>query len=341
MNTFKTTLKNIIVFVILLVITIYVVYNKEDIHDILSIISDTNPIFLLIGFLFMFTFFCIQAVNVKSLFASLGIYVPYFKMLKFTLIEFFFSAITPASTGGQPVEIYYMSKEGIPVSKSTLVLLIQICSYQFAVLFYTVVGACIMPEVITGIVKYFFIYGVIMNIIVIFAMIICIFSTKTAERIVRFFIKIAKFFHIKKIINKEENIIKGLDKYHEGSDYIKTHKIEFVKSMLRALLQLGCHFVITYFVYRALGLHKYGLISIASMQAIFYASSGCVPLPGAVGISELMYLTIYESVFGTDLLRPAMLLNLGISFYLFVIITLFVVAFNVIKLNMRKGKENE
>jgi uncharacterized protein (TIRG00374 family) len=252
-------------------------------------------------------------------------------MLKFGFIEFFFSAITPASTGGQPVEIYYMSKEKIPVSKSTLVLLIQICSYQFAVLFYTILGAIIMPSVLTGIVKYFFIYGVIINIIVIFSMGLCIFSSRTAAKIVKFFMKVAAFFHLKKIVNKKDSIISGLEKYQEGSKYIKTHKIEFFKSMGRALIQLCCHFIITYFVYRALGLSKFNIIEISSMQAIFYAASGCVPLPGSIGISELIYLNIYEPIFGLEFLRPAMLLNLGTSFYIFVIISVFFVLYASIK----------
>ena len=67
------------------------------------------------------------------------------------------------------------------------------------------------------------------------------------------------------------------------------------------------------------------------MQAILYTTVSGLPLPGAIGVSETVFLGIYGVAFGKELLQSAMLLNRGISFYSFVIISLAVVIFNIIK----------
>ena len=42
----------------------------------------------------------------------------------YALVEFYFSGITPSSTGGQPAELYYMTKDKIPVRTSTIALIL-------------------------------------------------------------------------------------------------------------------------------------------------------------------------------------------------------------------------
>ena len=40
-----------------------------------------------------------------------------------------------------------------------------------------------------------------------------------------------------------------------------------------------------------------------------------LPLPGGMGISETLFLTIFEPVFGPDLILPAMVVSRGVSYY--------------------------
>ena len=47
-----------------------------------------------------------------------------------SLIHIFFSAITPSASGGQPMQIYYMRKNKIPIPVSTLVLMIVTITYK-------------------------------------------------------------------------------------------------------------------------------------------------------------------------------------------------------------------
>ena len=74
------------------------------------------------------------------------------------------------------------------------------------------------------------------------------------------------------------------------------------------------------------------------MQAVLYTTVSGLPLPGAIGVSETIFLKIFGVAFGEKLLSGAMLLSRGISFYLFVVISLVVVIINAIRKNKVKGE---
>ena len=67
------------------------------------------------------------------------------------------------------------------------------------------------------------------------------------------------------------------------------------------------------------------------LQAILYATVSGIPLPGAVGVSESGFMNIFKQIFTIETISGAMLINRGVSFYLFVIISGLVVVFNMFK----------
>ena len=162
-------------------------------------------------------------------------------------------------------------------------------------------------------------------------MLICVFSEKLTKKIVDIFVKILKFFKVKKLEEKKERLTNGLEKYNNNSKYIKTYKTEFVKSIIMIFLQIILSYLIPFFVYKSFGLNEYNLFQLFTIQAVLYTTVSGLPLPGAIGVSESVFLGLYGKVFEKNLLESAMLLNRGISFYIFVVISLVVVIFNIIK----------
>ena len=67
---------------------------------------------------------------------------------------------------------------------------------------------------------------------------------------------------------------------------------------------------------------KYNIFEIITLQSIIYATVSGIPSPGAVGVSEGGFIAIFKHVFPENMINSAMLLNRGINFYLFVIISL-------------------
>ena len=78
------------------------------------------------------------------------------------------------------------------------------------------------------------------------------------------------------------------------------------------------------------------------LQAMLYATVSGIPLPGAVGVSESGFMNIFKQIFTAETISGAMLINRGVSFYLFVIISGIVVAFNMFKSKKEdKDKQKE
>ncbi len=67
------------------------------------------------------------------------------------------------------------------------------------------------------------------------------------------------------------------------------------------------------------------------MQAILYTTVSSLPLPGAIGVSETLFLKIFGITFGKNILSSAMLLYRFVSFYLYIVICAIVVIINAIK----------
>ena len=53
------------------------------------------------------------------------------RCIQYSFIGFFYSGITPSATGGQPVQLYYMNKDGNRISDSTVVLMTVAVVYKF------------------------------------------------------------------------------------------------------------------------------------------------------------------------------------------------------------------
>ena len=234
-----------------------------------------------------------------------------------------------------------MTKEKISGSKATITLLLQLCSFQICTIFISIVCAILNPSIFESGLLWLFLIGLIANGVILSAMLIAIFSKKLTKKLVNIFIKILKIFRIKNIDAKMKKMEEGLNKYNESAIFIKSHKSEFLKSILRVLLQTIFYYSVPFCVYKAFGLNTYNYFQIFTMQAILFTTVSSLPLPGSIGISESVFLKIFGPVFGETLLNGSMLLNRCITFYLFVIIGIMVVIFNTIKTRDIKGEIDE
>lgn len=101
--------------------------------------------------------------------------------------------------------------------------------------------------------------------------------------------------------------------------------------VLVTFLQRCSVFLLTYMVYLGFGLHGTGMMKVILLQAAVYIAVDMLPLPGAQGITELMYQTVFAHVFTGTYLIPSMLVSRGINFYFLLIVSLIIVLVNKIR----------
>ena len=331
MKRTKKMIKNLIFFLLLIFITFYIILKDQDTNQIISTVKSVDKKFLLIGVVAMFIYLSLEAVNLRRTLRAIGEKTRLSHSLRYAYIGFFFSAITPAASGGQPMQIYYMHKDKVSVANSTLALLINLCSFQLVTIPCALISLMFSHINLSIGMIWFFIIGITLNSMALALLLIGIFSKKLSSALIRFAVKVLKFFRIKNIESKKEKMEAELNKYHTSAIYIKQHKKLMLKTFLTTFVQVLMFYSIPYWVYRAFGFNELNIIQIITLQAVLYATVSGIPLPGAVGVSEGGFLNLFTIAFTAETISGAMLLNRGISFYLYVLISGIVVMVNIFR----------
>ena len=315
----KKIFRNALIFIVLIALTFYILLKDQNPMEILKIISSAKVEFVLIGILCMIIYVMLEAVNIRRTLKNLNEKTTFLQDIKYALIGFFFSAVTPAASGGQPMQIYYMYKDGIAVSNSTLALLLNLTSMQICTISIALVSLIFNHQYMNKLLIIFFIIGILLNSSALVLLLIGVFSKKLSKWLINFALKILKLFRVKNIENKKEKFEAELAKYQEGAKYIKHNRILMLKILGTTLVQFLVYYSVTYWTYRALGFTKYNILRLTSLQSVLYATVSGIPSPGAVGVTEGAFTEIFKNIYPENIMSSAVLLNRGINFYLFVL----------------------
>lgn len=314
-------LRNFLIFILLIILTFYILLKDQNILEVFNIIKSVKIEFVLIGILCMAFYTIFEAVNISRTLKALGEKSTFLRNVKYALIGFFFSAITPAASGGQPMQIYYMYKDKISVANSTLALLINLTGMQIITIGLALVSLIFNYQYLNKMLIIFFTIGILLNLTALSLLLIGVFSKRLSRGLVNFSIKVLTFFKIKNIDEKKEKVENTLLKYQDSAKYIKSNKILIFKTIITALIQFLAYYSVTYWSYRALGFSEHNILKIISMQSILYATVSGIPSPGAVGVSEGAFIEIFKNVYPQSMIKSAVLLDRGINFYLIVIVS--------------------
>lgn len=323
-NKRKIRILNAIFFVIVAFITFYIIFKKNKLTLIIKNLSEVNIFYVLLACFFMFIYIACEGINIRRILKTLNDKITFKSSFKYASVGFFFSAITPSASGGDPMQLYFMKKDNLPLSHSALSLLVELTSFEIVCSFLSLFGYFYNFDIINnqiGRLKYLVIIGIIINILYVLLLLVLIFSKKIAEKLSMFLVKFLELFHYKNIDTFKIKMNKQIEEYHNCSIYIKNNKKLLIKIVLTTFIELLLYHSVPYCIYLAFGLGKYDIITFISLSSVLYTSVAFLPLPGSMGASEGTFVILYKMFFPLNLLSSAMLLSRGISYYLFVVIT--------------------
>ncbi len=324
----KSYLKNFIFFALLIFLTFYIMLKDQDLLGIFNILKSAQIKFVLIGIGCMFIYLALESFNLGRTLKNLNEKTTPIKNLKYSFIGFFFSSITPAASGGQPMQVYYMHRDNISVANSTLALLINLSSMQIVTISFALISVIFNYQYLTPVLIVCFIIGLMLNFSALMLLLIGICSKKMSRGLLNFALKVLRFFRVKNIEEKREKFEEELEKYHQSAIYIRNNKILILRTLFVTLIQFTFYYSITYWVYRALGFNQYKIMQIITMQSVLFATVSGIPSPGAVGVSEGAFMEIFKKVYPKNMISSAVLLSRGINFYLYVFISGIVTIIN-------------
>ncbi|MCR5146429.1 MAG: flippase-like domain-containing protein [Clostridia bacterium] len=334
----KKLFRNLAFFVLLIGVTLYILLKDQDFFKMWEILKSVKIQFVFIGLGCILLYVVCEAINIGRTLRSLNEKSTFWRNLKYAFIGFFFSAITPAASGGQPMQIVYMHKDKISVSNATLTLLINLTSMQIITIVFALFSLIFNYKYMNSVLITFFIIGILLNLSALILLLVGIMSKRATNVIINFAIKVMKFFRIKNIEPKRQKIKNELTKYQANAKYVKKNKWLISRTLFTTLIQFTIYYSVTYWTYRALGFREHNIFEIITMQSVLFATVSGIPSPGAVGVTEGAFIEIFKTVYPATMMSSAVLLNRTISFYFLVFISCAVTVFAYFKSG---GKDQE
>ncbi len=116
----KNNLKKIFNLLLLLTIAVLVLYFslKDDYNTIVDLILSMNKIWVIVAILLVFSYYFFRAIVIKKLANKFNEKYSFKSSLRMVLETNFFHAITPFATGGQPYQIYSLTKRNLKIDRS-------------------------------------------------------------------------------------------------------------------------------------------------------------------------------------------------------------------------------
>lgn len=319
MKNFKKN--SIILLIITLLVLVFVL--KDDFPQIMESLKNANLIYLLIAFLCFFVALLFEAKAYQEIIEEYQFNYTLKKSYRMLLITKFFNGITPFSSGGQPMQIYMLKKEGIRITKATNIIVQNFIIYQAALVIFGIfaVGYNHYHQIFTSIpfLRHLVTLGFIMNTLVMLGLIIVSFSNKFNHFLVDKGIRLLSKIHI--IKDKEKQLNKWnerVDDFYEGTEYLKNNPFLCVRTFIYNLIYLALMYVMPFFV--ILSLNNGPLDGVTPLKTIISSAyvlimGSFVPIPGASGGIEYGYFRFFGNFITGSLLKASLLIWRTISYY--------------------------
>lgn len=310
---------------ILIGVTFYIIFKDNSLTQIFSLLKDVNLWYIGVGVLVMIAYLFVQGGAIGLAARCINIKLRVREMFQYSCIGFFYSGITPSTTGGQPLQFVYMARDRLSASRTTLVLFMTNITFQLAMVLVSLVAFILRVGDImqdNGTLIIFFILGLSINFFAFLILVGVLFWESFMNKMVMGIINLLSKLHIIKHTDQTlGKVHKYMSNFKAGVELIKTHKLKFLAILGLTVVQLLLYDVVPFFVYKAFGLTGYSWLDILAVNAVLYVSVSFIPLPGAVGVSESGFSLLYRTMFGATLIVPAMLLSRFINFYTILILT--------------------
>lgn len=309
-----------LVFLILLTgFTLYYFINENTLIALSQLLKNVNVFYILVLLVIVWLYFLLQGLYMKIILESLGKKITTFKGIFYSMVEFYFSGITPSSTGGQPVQLYYMSKDKIPTTSSTITLILNTMFFKIILIILGLLVLIFNNKYIfnhSTFYTVFFFLGLSFDILLTVFCTSLIFSKKIISKILK---RMLKFFSKLPLIGnwvKKFDIDEVIDNYHRQANYIKKHKRRVFYTFILTFFQRLLMFSVAYFVYRGLGCSDISYLELLSIQISVQVTLEMLPIPGGAVMAETMLRDAFSSMFGIAVAEVGMLFTRTFTFYI-------------------------
>ncbi len=332
-----------LVSLLLAVFTVWFVIKRSGMSfsDFAGSLSAADPLWILMGLVAMLGFIYFEGASLLQIVRVCGYPQKIRRGFLYSASDTYLSAITPSGSGGQPGIAFFMMKDGIPAAVVTTALIVNLIGFNVGLLFHGILGMILGHEAFMN-------YNTLGKVLIIVGFVVFIGLTVVAammlhhrEFIFRTAIRFTSFLHRIHLMKNPERLHRKLERimeeYKTCVDVVSKHKGMWFRACLMNILQRFSQIAVTVFAYRALG-GKGHTFSLFGTQCLATIGATCVPVPGAMGVSDYLMIEGYQQLMPRDFSFEVQMLSRGISFYTCVIVSGITMVIGLLLLG-RKNKK--
>lgn len=320
----RSRILNYLFIIVTFAMVLYFAFSSGDVSQIGRAIRDINPWWLLGGVGCFLIHMSLEGGSLYVFFRFHRLRLSLRTCLRVGLIGMYYSSITPAATGGQPMQVFSLKRRGIPAGVASSALAVKFFCWQCAMLLLGAVAWAISPGLVRatlGQAVWMVSLGFLLNGIAVVFVILIAISRNLVRAIIIFLVKVAHRLRIvRDVARTSSRWDAALQDFHASVDLISSHPFQFLTLFVLSLVQVLGLMSATYFVYRGFALREAGYGSILTIQLMLFIAASFTPLPGASGAQEGGFYLFFKHFFPPQTIFAALLIWRFLTYYLSIIV---------------------
>lgn len=326
---------NIIVGVLTIIMLFYFVFSKGGVIDLLKS-RDGIIMWLLVAGLIVFNLntvvdSVVTYIFIKSQYPK----VRFIDAVKISCVGVFFSALTPSSTGGQPMQLFLMSKMRISVGFGSACMTQKFIVYQFVTMAFSIFAILVRFKLFSDAFQGFWasafiVLGFLVQLGLTVLLIIVSFSERLTGKLLGLIARILRKLRVKNTDRKIAKLTKEFRMFLDSNRMLMANKKRVAVIYALVCLQVLLILSVPFFVYLSFdmpriaaqtGLPPANFFDFICIQSFVLFTSNLIPLPGASGGAEAAFALYYGSYFGFRT-KPAIVAWRFITYYGSILLTM-------------------
>lgn len=320
----KTTMKkstkiSLLFIAFVIVLTLVSVLKDESASELIEKIRTADPGCLILAVCCVMGFLLMQGVIIYLMCRSLNLKESLWHCMLISFHGYFFCNITPMQTGGPIIQIYDLRREGVGVPTACMLIfnmtfLFKLVLFVLSIGFLTVGRG--MLSAYTGSIQPLVVIGFFLTICFTLMLGLLIFNTKLTKKMaIRVFDwSVRRHLQKKNIEKRRAKMLDMFDQYKDVAGFFLTHLKLMGILLLLTFVQRFLYFSSTWFVYKSFGLSGTGWFTICMLQSLINIIADLLPVPGDVGVGEIVFNAVFRGIFGSYL-SSGLLISRGITYY--------------------------
>lgn len=309
-----------LVFLLLVILTLCAITSRtEDFSPerLSAMLRNASPFWIVCAFLCMLGFILTEALSLQHLTAFVGQKRSFRRNIVYSAADIYFSAITPSATGGQPASAVLMIRDQIPGAVTTMCLLLNVMLYTVSLLIVGILCFLLCPSAFFSFSipsRVLILAGFFIQTLFVAALLLLILRETIILRVANAGLTLLHRLHLLRNVEKRrESLQRMAGEYRDCARTFRNGKGVVLRALLLNLLQRFCNIGVTLCVFLATGGAPGLAREVLVTQGFVVLGSNAVPIPGAVGVSDGLFLDGFRELIPNTACTE--LLSRGISFY--------------------------